>query len=74
MECMATRTVADNMMGPEQPGNPIVKRFLGGYITNDWQALLRETMVYFQWLAKVDRNRTGDQTVSAYQMALLSWV
>ena len=71
---MATRTVADNMMGPEHPGNPIIKRFLGGCITNDWQALLRETMVYFQWLAKVDRNRMGDQTVSAYQMALLSWV
>ena len=61
---MVTRTVADKMMGPELPGNPIVKRFLGGYITNDWQALLRKTMVYFQWLAKVVRNRTGDQTVS----------
>ena len=68
---MATRTVAENMMGPEHPDNPIVKRFLGGYITNDWQALLRKTMVYFQWLTKVVRNRTGDQTVSAYQMAML---
>ena len=60
------------MMGPEHPGPRT--RFLGGCITNDWQALLRETMVYFQWIANVDRKRKGDKTVSAYQMALLSWV
>ena len=33
VECMATRTVAENMMWPEHPDNPIIKSFLGGYIT-----------------------------------------
>ena len=42
VECMATRVVAENMMGPEHPDNPIVKKFLGGHITNDWQVLLRK--------------------------------
>ena len=74
VECMATRVVAENMMGPEHPDNPIVKKFLGGHITNDWQVLLKRTMVYFQWLAKVVRGRTGDQTVSAYHMAMLFWI
>ena len=30
MECMTTRNVGENMMGPEHTDNPIVKRFLGG--------------------------------------------
>ena len=72
-KCMFTK-VAENMMGPEHTDNPIVKKFLGGHITNDWRVLLRKTMVYFQWMARVVRNRTGDQTMSAYHMAMLFWI
>ena len=73
LKCMATK-VAENMMGPEHSDNPIVKKFLGGHITNDWKVLLKKTMIYFQWTAMVVRRRTGDQTVAAYHMAMLFWI
>ena len=44
--CMSTE-VEGKELGPEHPDNPIVKKFLGGYITNDWKVLLQKTMVYF---------------------------
>ena len=39
--------------GPEDPHNPIVIKFKSGYITNDWEKLIRRTAVYFKWLVKV---------------------
>ena len=31
-------------------------------------------MVYFQWVAKTRRNRTGDESKSAYHMAMMFWI
>ena len=73
VQCTTTK-VAESMMGPEHSENPIVKQFKGGHITNDWKILLKKTMVYFQWLARVVRNKTGDQAVSAYHMAMMFWI
>ena len=68
--CMPT-TVEEQELGPEQTDNPIVKKFLGGHITNNWRILLKKTMVYFQWMVKTIRNRPGDETMSAYHMAMM---
>ena len=71
--CMST-TVEEKELGLEHPDNRIVKRFLGGHITNDWKVLLQKTMVYFQWVAKTRRNWTGDESKSAYHMAMMFWI
>ena len=38
--CMSTK-MAKKELGPEHVDNPIVNRFLGGHITNDWKVLLQ---------------------------------
>ena len=70
--CMSTE-VEGKELGPEHPDNPIVKRFLGGHITNSWRVLLKKTMVYFPRVAKILRNRTGDESISAYHLAMKFW-
>ena len=49
------------------------KTLLGSHITNGWTVLLGKTRVYLQSVAKMARNRTGDQTMFAYIMAMLLW-
>ena len=55
--------IEGEVMGPEHMSNPIVKKFQGGYITNDWQKLLRRTAMYFKWMAMVaQKNQRGGKT------------
>ena len=61
-------------MGPEHMSNPIVKKFQGGYITNDWEKLLRRTAIYFKWVVIVAQKRVGEDCLSAHHMALLFWI
>ena len=57
-ETCGVTKVAEDMRGPEHPENPIVKMFLGA---NRWQA-------------KLLRKKTGDETISAYNMATVFWM
>ena len=66
-------TVEEQELGPEHPDNPIVKKFLGGHITNNWRVLLKKTMVYFQWMVKTIRNRPGDESMRDYSTTL-EWI
>ena len=69
---MSTK-VEEKELGPEHPENPIVKRFWGGHITNSWSVLLKKTIVYFPRVAKILRNRTGNESISTYHLAMKFW-
>ena len=66
--------VKEEVMGPEHMNNPIVKKFQGGHITNDWQKLLRRTAIYFKWVVTVAQKRVGVDCLSAHHMAILFWI
>ena len=58
--------------GPGSMENDVLKHFKFGYITNDWEELLRKTAMLFQWRAKVLSKR--GQTVSERDMAEMFWM
>ena len=64
-------SMKENLMGPEHEGNPIAKSFQGGCITNDWELLVKRTVVFFKWMAAIDRKKTEDNSMLASNMAVL---
>ena len=66
--------VVEQLKKQKFSNNPMVERFQGGYITNEWQKLLRMTAVFFRWIAKIAQKKTGDNTISAHHMAVLFWI
>ena len=58
--------------GPGSMDNDVLKYFKFGYITNDWDDLLRKTAILFHWRAKV-LNKKG-QSVRELDMAEMFWM
>ena len=50
------------------------KSFQGGYITNDWEVLVKRTAVFFKWMAAIARKKTDNNSMSASNIAVLFWV
>ena len=53
---------------------PLPKSFQGGYITNDWEVLVKRTAVFFKWMAAIARKKTDNNSMSASNIAVLFWV
>ena len=47
------------------------KSFQGGYITNDWEVLVKRTAVFFNWMSAIARKKTEDNSMSSSNMAVL---
>ena len=58
--------------GPGSRDNDVLKYFQFGYITNDWDRLLRKTAILFQWRAKV-LSKKGI-VVASKDMAEMFWM
>ena len=61
-------------LGPGHPENPVVKHFLGGLCTNDWDKLVEKTAVLFRWLEKTLAKRQTGGTGTARSRAVLFWI
>ena len=66
--------LTDDLRGPEHPNNPIVEKFQGGYITNDWEKLIRRTANLFKWITVIVRINTEQKEVNERDMAKAFWI
>ena len=66
--------IEENMMGPEHKDNTIVKKFNGGYSTNDWKVLIKKTSYLFQWCSKVKNRMAGGIKTTPQDMAVIFWI
>ena len=64
-------SMKETMMGQVYEINPIAKLFQGGYITNDWEVLVKRTAVFFRWMVAIARKMTGDNNMLASNIAML---
>ena len=66
--------LTDDLRGPEHPNNPIVEKFQGGYITNDWEKLIRRTANLFKWITVIVKKNTEQKEVNERDMAKAFWI
>ena len=70
-------SMKENLMCPvvqSMRATPLPKSFQGGYITNDWEVLVKRTAVFFKWMAAIARKKTDNNSMSASNIAVLFWV